>query len=289
MRILVATDGAPDARRAAGWLADFPLAAPAEIRVVSVATLPPSPIDIPTVREFYRAVLGFADTAAKEVCSQLSHRWPKAESRALDGEPREKIVREAEAWQADLIVLGARGLSGVQGFLLGSVSTGVVQHAHCPVLVVKGRLHTLRKALIAVDGSPDSLAASRFVASLALDEKVEIALLGVVERPNLLMAPGEGFATSIQEDFAKATAQGQEERREMLARVTRDFANRAHSVEPSVVIGHAAEEIVRAAASPDIGLVVVGARGLGRFKRLILGSVSERVLHHAACPVLVVK
>lgn len=91
MRILVATDGAPDARRAAAWLADFPLAAPAEIRVVSVATLPPSPIDIPTVREFYRAALGFAGTAAKEVCAQLSHRWPKAESRALDGEPREGI------------------------------------------------------------------------------------------------------------------------------------------------------------------------------------------------------
>jgi nucleotide-binding universal stress UspA family protein len=46
---------------------------------------------------------------------------------------------------------------------------------------------------------------------------------------------------------------------------------------------------LRTAAGPDVGLVVVGARGLGRFKRLILGSVSERVLHHTACPVLVVK
>jgi nucleotide-binding universal stress UspA family protein len=289
MRVLVATDGAPDARRAAGWLTEFPLPSSAEIRVVSVATLPPSPIDIPPVREFYRVALGFADTAAKEVCAQLSSRWPKSESRVLVGEPREEIVREAEAWHAELVVLGARGLSGVQGFLLGSVSTGVVQHAHCPVLVVKGRLQTVRKALIAIDGSPDSLAASRFVASLPLDGKVEIALLGVVERADVLLAPGEVFASSIQDAIARVTEEGQEERREILARVSRDFVNRARAVESSVVVGHPADEIVRTAAGPDIGLVVVGARGLGRFKRLILGSVSERVLHHAACPVLVVK
>jgi nucleotide-binding universal stress UspA family protein len=92
MRVLVATDGAPDARRAADWLTEFPLPSSAEIRVVSVATLPPSPIDIPPVREFDRAALAFADTAAKEVCTQLSHRWPKAEPCALDGEPREEIA-----------------------------------------------------------------------------------------------------------------------------------------------------------------------------------------------------
>jgi len=169
------------------------------------------------------------------------------------------------------------------------VSTGVVQHAQCPVLVVKGRLQAVRKALIAVDGSPDSLAASRFVASLPVDGKVEIVLLGVVERAAVLMAPGEVFASSIQDAIARVTEEGQEERREILARVSRTFVNRARAVESSVVIGHPADEIVRTAAGPDIGLVVVGARGLGRFKRLILGSVSERVLHHAACPVLVVK
>jgi nucleotide-binding universal stress UspA family protein len=103
------------------------------------------------------------------------------------------------------------------------------------------------------------------------------------------MAPGEVFASSIQDAIARVTEEGQEERREILARVSRDFVNRARAVESSVVVGHPADEIVRTAAGPDVGLVVVGARGLGRFKRLILGSVSERVLHHTACPVLVVK
>ena len=93
MRVLIATDGASNARQAAGWLTEFPLPADADIRVVSVATLPPSPIDIPPVREFYRAALGF--------------------------------------------VVGARGLGRFTRLLLGSVSERVLHHAACPVLVVK--------------------------------------------------------------------------------------------------------------------------------------------------------
>ena len=74
-----------------------------------------------------------------------------------------------------------------------------------------------------------------------------------------------------------------------LPRIGGEFSDRPRGVESCVVVGHPAEEIVRAAAEPGTDLVVVGARGLGRFRRLLLGSVSERVLHHAACPVLVVK
>jgi nucleotide-binding universal stress UspA family protein len=289
VRILVATDGGADARRAAAWLTEFPLPASAEVRVVSVATLPPSPIDIPPVRDYHRALLGFAETAAKQVCVQLARRWPRAEPRVLEGEPREQIVREAETWPADLVVVGARGLSAFRGFLLGSVSTGVVQHAHCPVLVAQGRLRTFRRALIAVDGSPDSLAAVRFVVSQPLDGEAEISLLGVVERAALPASPTEVLAFPVQEAIAKGAEQAEAALRVVLARAGRDFANQARAVESSVVVGHAADEIVRAAGAPDIDLVVVGARGLGRFKRLLLGSVSERVLHHATCPVLVVK
>lgn len=271
MRILVTSDGAPEARRAAAWLTGFPLPASAEIRVISVATLPFAPVDVPRGDELHRAALRFAATAAKEARAMLAPRWPAAEIRVLEGDARDEIVREAEGWPADLVVLGARGLGAVQGFLLGSVSSGVVQHAHCPVLVVKGRLQGFRNAVIAIDGSPDSLAAARFVASLPLGGRPAITLLGVVERA--------GAGTTD----ARAIA------RDVLVRVARDVASGARAVESTVVVGHPAEEIVRAAAEPGVDLVVVGARGLGRFKRLILGSVSERVLHHAACPVLVVK
>ena len=93
--------------------------------------------------------------------------------------------------------------------------------------------------------------------------------------------------------FPEAIAQAAERRKveleAVLTRARDDFAGRAREVELRVVVGHPADALVRAAADPDIDLVVVGARGLGRFTRLLLGSVSERVLHHATCPVLVVK
>jgi nucleotide-binding universal stress UspA family protein len=112
-------------------------------------------------------------------------------------------------------------------------------------------------------------------------------LLGVVERP-WLPSP-QASAAPVQQAIARATEQSREQLQGILAEVSRDFAGRVSACEASVVVGHPADEIVRAAAEADIDLVVVGARGLGRFKRLLLGSVSERVLHRAYCPVLVVK
>jgi nucleotide-binding universal stress UspA family protein len=60
-------------------------------------------------------------------------------------------------------------------------------------------------------------------------------------------------------------------------------------VEGSAILGHPAQEIIALASGSGVSLVVVGARGHGAVKRLVLGSVSERVLHHAPCSVLVVK
>jgi nucleotide-binding universal stress UspA family protein len=64
---------------------------------------------------------------------------------------------------------------------------------------------------------------------------------------------------------------------------------RTGAVERSVVLGQPATEILTAAEEPGVDLVVLGARGLGLLGRLVLGSVSDRVVHHAPCPVLVVK
>jgi nucleotide-binding universal stress UspA family protein len=74
----------------------------------------------------------------------------------------------------------------------------------------------------------------------------------------------------------------------MLGRVADEF-RRTVTVEKRVTIGHAGEAIADAAGEPDVGLVVVGARGLGTLGRLVLGSTSEYVLNHADCPFLVVR
>jgi nucleotide-binding universal stress UspA family protein len=219
----------------------------------------------------------------------LTRRWPAVETEVQEGEPRERILAIAEEWKPDLIVLGARGLGTFKSALLGSVSSAVVHHATCPVLVVKGHPQGLRRIVVAIDGSADSLAAARFCASLPLDRGVGIRLLAVSEMPALPIAPPEMLAAPA---WTPSPAELDEQRGALdalLSRVEADFRPRVDHVERSVTSGRPGAEIVAAAGEPDVDLVVVGARGLGGLGRLLLGSVSDRVLHHAACPVLVVK
>ena len=95
----------------------------------------------------------------------------------------------ANDWPAALVVLGARGLRPLQRALLGSVSTAVVRHAHCPVLVVRGRRRGLRTIVLAVDGSPDSLGAAAFLGSLPLDPGLQLTLVSAVVPPPVVPAP----------------------------------------------------------------------------------------------------
>ena len=203
-----------------------------------------------------------------------------------EGDPREEIVRMADAWPADLVVLGARGLRPLQRALLGSVSTAVVHHVHCPVLVVRGRRRGLRTIVLGVDGSPDSLGAAGFLGSLPLDPGLRVTLLGVVVPPPVL--PAAELATGpLFLDKALTQWEGEVER--ALDRIGATFKAEGVVIERRVLIGQAGEEIVSTANAVGADLVVVGARGHGAFKRLLLGSVSEYVLHHAECPVLVVR
>ena len=90
-------------------------------------------------------------------------------------------------------------------------------------------------------------------------------------------------------DYTLPVASAQVKSAILLAGLAAELGPRVKRVEQSAVLGHPAEEIINAAREPGVDLVVVGARGLGPVKRLVLGSVSERVLHQAPSSVLVVK
>lgn len=198
-------------------------------------------------------------------------------------------MRAAEDWRADLVVLGARGLGAVKGFLLGSVSLAVARHAPCPVLVVKGDARALRTALVAVDGSDESAAAAAFLARLPLNRSVAVQLLGVVEGPRFPSTAPAAASGVLLAAIDAIIAERSTALRRALHRLTVPFGNRTSAVQWRVAVGHPTDEIVRAAAAADADLVVVGARGLGTLKRLLLGSVSEGVLQHADRPVLIVR
>jgi nucleotide-binding universal stress UspA family protein len=289
MRVLLATDGSEDARTAGAWLTQLPLPAGSHLRVVCAVSIPPSALDIPPVRDFVASLRAAAKRDAEAARAELAPWFTDSDAQVLEGDARETILRAAEEWPADLIVLGARGLGAMAGFLLGSVSLGVARHARCSVLVVKPGAGVIRRILIAIDGSEHAAAAAAFVAKLRLDPTMAVQLAGVVQSPPY-PATTPAFATGMVRD---ALAQIVKERtaalEQALAKAASPFAGLVKKVERQVFVGHPVEALLRTAATSDAGLIVVGARGLGTLKRLVLGSVSEGILRHADRPVLIVK
>ena len=143
-KILLASDGSEDAMNAAAVAAEMATKFGSKVVVVNVFTMPPmvTPyvgslgLDLDPV-----ALNRIADEAQAAVCKHTGEVLAKAgvsyETRNEIGNPAEVIITTAEEEKCDLIVLGSRGLSGVQSFFLGSVSDRVTHHAHCPVLIVR--------------------------------------------------------------------------------------------------------------------------------------------------------
>jgi nucleotide-binding universal stress UspA family protein len=287
MHVVLATDGSDNARVATEWLIGFPLPPATKVLVLAVVAAPPAAIDVAIPPELDDAAHAAARQAADAAAELSIRRWHETTVRVLEGDPRETIPRIASDWGADLVVVGARGLGAMKRFFLGSVSTAVVHQATCAVLVVKPRPRGLSNALVAVDGSGDSLAAARFFAGLPLDPALGVRLLGVVERPYAPRTAPRRISGIVAAAIEQIVIERRAELERALATIRPEFEMKVPKVETSVALGAPADEIIAAARGAD--LVVLGARGLGTIERLLIGSVSERVLHHAPCSVLIVK
>jgi nucleotide-binding universal stress UspA family protein len=286
LRVLLAADGSPDARAAAQWLARFPLARGSAILVLSAVTIPPSPITFPGLEDLQRSLLAEGRRACDEAADLLRPRWPAIEVEVVDGDPREQILRAAETWKPDLAVLGRRGLGGFERLLLGSVSLAAARHLGCAVLVPHGSPRAIQRIAVGVDGSEPARRALEFVAALDLGLDVEVEIIAVAESVFVASSLSLAARDAMRSLAAEVEAQQHARLREVLARATRALAGRAR-VSTHTPVGDPARHLLERAAAAD--LLVVGSRGLGAVRRLLLGTVSEKVLQHAACPVLIVK
>ncbi len=286
LRVLLATDGSPDARHAAEWLTRFPLAQGSTILVLSAVTIPPSPITFPALRELQLSLFAEGRRACDEAADLLRARWPAIDISVVDGDPREQILRAAETWQPDLAVLGRRGLGGLERLLLGSVSLTAARHLPCSVLIPHGPPRAIRRVVVGVDGSQPSRRAVDFVATLALEPGMELDVVAVAE--SLLVPASLSFAAreALRSLTAEVNEQEQARLRDGLGRATAALGERAR-VNTHTPLGDPARQLLERATAAD--LLVVGSRGLGAIRRLLLGTVSEKVLQHAPCPVLIVK
>ncbi|WP_017624271.1 universal stress protein [Nocardiopsis chromatogenes] len=238
-----------------------------------------------------------AERAAHLLERALAHlhdRYPGLEARTQVSSADAVHALRAAARTAAVAVVGSRGLGGLGSVFLGSVSIRVSACAPCPVAVVPGpkeeddgerRARRRGRVVVGIDGSRDADAALRFALEEAARVGGEVLALHAWQIP----APIDTGALSgpsyvVEHRFAAHTAekhvQGMVE--EARTEATADVPARAAAVEDNAV--HA---LLQAGADAD--LIVVGSRGRGGFAGLLLGSVSQGVLHYADVPVVVVR
>ena len=136
-KILLATDGSPNAERALAYARDLAIREKAEVYVVN--TFPPVPTQLGNPWYDRRIVRNIAksEKVAEKAAEKLRKAGAKAIVEVLEGPPADAILRVAEAQKCDLIIMGSRGHGELTSLLLGSVSHRVLSHAHVPVLIVK--------------------------------------------------------------------------------------------------------------------------------------------------------
>lgn len=209
-------------------------------------------------------------------------------SHLLREHPADGIVRLAEELEARMIVMGSRGQGGIRRALMGSVSEDVVRHAHCPVFVVRrpiGQTLLPARVVLAVDGSPESDAAAGLAAELASSADSELYLVHVGPSAHL---PYEH--PYLAENVESYLEQAKKEARKFLEDQAESLRGRTEAPVHTVLrVGVPEKEIVDLADEVDAGLVILGSRGLGGIRRALMGGVSDTVVRHARCPVLVVR
>ena len=297
MRILLATDGSRAADQARDLVAALPWREGGRVRIVSVAPTRtdllggPWTVDVlldadQLEEEVLRVHRDALEAAEREISSARSD--VVIEPVLIRGRAASAIVDEARTMPADLIVVGHRGHGRWESMLLGSVSSEVVDHAPCPVLVARDE--RLGPVVFADDGSPSARTAEAVLTSWPLFTGLPVTVLTVAEEGfQYAAALAPLLYSEAMAQYADSTQQLERIAREENEAAAGRLREAGFQATGLIRDGDPAHEIVAVARELEAGLIVVGTRGRTGMRRLILGSVARNVLLHAPCSVLVVR
>jgi nucleotide-binding universal stress UspA family protein len=287
MNVLVATDGSKYGRWALDWVAMLPFVEPIKVMALHV-------LDFRTVRALRGPILSQAEgerylqkeiqrmevrsaNALQKAKQQLASLNLTGTVRKEQGAVAPTILKRAPKRDGFLVV-GSKGLDALERFMLGSVSTKIIQYAPCPVLVVKSEAVPVRRIALAIDGSDASAQALKFVLTKFQPDR----------------STGKGGRVPIQVSVIHVMPffkypELKEAGRRLVEESVQKLIHAGFTVEVVSHLGNPAEEIMKVAANQHANLIVMGAKGLGAIARFLLGSVSTRVVQHSFCSVLVVR
>lgn len=278
-KILVAVDGSESSMHALKESFKLANSEKSWITVVSVMPSYEGDLDLISVKNITESMKKPFEDALSDAEKIAQEKGALIKTVAEEGEIYERIIDLSDAENSDLIILGRRGLRRIERVLVGSVTARVIGFTQKDVLVVpKDAEIGLKKILLATDGSKYSEAAAERAIDLAKSYGGELMIVSIAEAASELY---EESPAAVENLLKKAKGYAE------------DVAKRAESIgikaEAIVKEGKICQVITDFAKEQKSDLIIMGSHGKRGLRRLLMGSVAERVIGLAACPVLVVK
>lgn len=278
-KILVAVDGSESSRNA--LLQAFRFAVDEKCWITVTSVVPPydGEVEILGVKDIRAALRKPCEDALADARKLAEQERALIKTVCEEGEAHERIVDLADAENCDLIVMGRRGLRPVERMLVGRITARVIGLSQREVLVVPNNTTVGWKTIVvATDGSKYSALAADRAIEFARSYGGELKVLSVVDVPTEFYAE----APQAVDDLVKKA-------KEYVATVKQQAEAAGIRAEAFVGEAEAHEAITRLARDEKADMIVLGSHGRTGMRRLLMGSVAEKVIGYAACPVLVVK
>jgi len=287
LRILLCLDAFAGSEAPVPWLERFGPMEPSAVCIVPIPRPRPAALVAYPGRQVFDDLIDERSRRACEAArARLLDRWPDIQIERLDGDAVEQLLRAAERWQAELVVLGGPAGRGGVSPALGSVARMAARYLECSALVVSRVPAAIRQIVFGMDGSPAAREALRVLARCRFDPAAHLLALGVVDAWWRDVISEDDLPPGLAAQLAVAEEREARERRAMLTRATHILAGRL-SLEVETAVGSPADLLLKAAQQRAADLLVIGHQGLEPVRRLPLGSVAESLLSGATCPILI--
>ena len=303
MKILIGYDGSSCANAAIEDLRRAGLPSQSDALVVCVADgnipLPDEIMEEADSDQSWRSKLEGAEKLAHEAADKIASSFPRwrISAEGLWGSPAKILLETADWWHPDLIVVGSHGRSPVARLFLGSVSLELIHKATCSVRVTRTREAFPRsgplRLIVGTDGSTEADSVINAVAARSWPEKTEAQIVSAVQTLVPAATTTLEANTFLQEPAYTVICEVDERERGRLHKVSEasaEILRRTGLITTcSVVDGDPRDIILAEAELSNADTIFLGARGLGRVERLVLGSVSTHIVSHAHCTVEIVR
>ncbi|WP_329001000.1 universal stress protein [Kribbella sp. NBC_00709] len=285
--IVAGYDGSPAGEAAVWWAAAEAERRQSRLRLTYALPLPfmSSPLGVPTVPLPTERLRETAEHLLAELARRVREVWPELAVDAVVTFAGATQALLQEATTADLVVVGSRGLGEFRDLAMGSVSAHVATHASCPVVVVPPHWEPGRTGsgiVVGVDGSKRSLEAIEFAFEQAEATHSGLTVVMAWHDP-VSSGPDDPLPLVYDLDVLE------EESSALLAESMAGQRNQHPDVPLRAELVHGTAREVLTEAGESAELLVVGSRGLGAFRGLLLGSTSRALVHHPPCPTAIVR